>query len=134
MPEATDPLKQALIEQSRRLDLDEPLPPEPVILRDDLRYNRSFRLNHTSAQIAAWCSGEWTVAEIERKMVDRFDCSPEEAHRAVREVVDFLAQRRMLEGARRRLQRWGFFLNPMRLARILKYLIGYYFSHREDKS
>ena len=129
-PQTIDTWERALIEEARRLDPDEPLPVGAVILRDNLQYNRPLRLNRTAAQIVAWCNGQWTVAELEQKVAEWLSWTPEQARQVVQQVLDFLAQRGMLEDARRRVRRWTFFLNPVRLVRALEYIVGYHLFHK----
>ena len=101
-----------------------------VTLRDGLEYDRPFRHNRASAQIVAWCNEERTVVELEQAAAEQLGWTPEQAHQAVENVLNFLAQHGMLETRRRRLRRWAFGLNPVRLVRVLEYIVGYHVFHK----
>jgi hypothetical protein len=129
-PQTKDTWERALIEQARRLDRTEPLPNVPIILRDNLQYDRPHRLNYTAAQIVAWCDGRCTVADLEQKAIEHLHWTPEQAQQGVRNALDFLKQQGMLEGVRRRLQWCLYVVNPLRLARIVEYYVGYHVFHK----
>ncbi len=125
-----DTWERALIEKARRLPIDQHLPVGKVNLRDNLQYDRFYQLNHSSAQIVAWCNGQRTVLELEQAAAEKFGWTPEQARQAVKEVLTFLTEKGMLEGPRRSLRRLAFVLNPFRVARVLEYIVGYHLFHK----
>lgn len=129
-PPTKDTWELALIEKTRRLDLNQPIPETNVVLRDDMNYDRPFRLNYTAAQTIAWLNGERTVAEVEQRIVDTFGGTPEQAQQTLQQVLGFLTSNHMLDSWKRRLRYSTFFINPIRLFRGIKYVVGYHAFHK----
>ena len=58
-----------------------------------------LELNRTATEIARLCTGEWTVDDIVRHVVQRHThVSPVDITREVREFLKTLADRRLLQG------------------------------------
>lgn len=78
-----------------------------VRLRFDRRTGRhlllypetGLELNETATAIARLCTGEWTIDEMVNQLARAYtDVTPGEIARAVREVLDVLTDRGLLDG------------------------------------
>lgn len=123
--EVEDTWARALVEQARRVPLGSRLAPGRYLLRDSLKYDQCFELDHTAAQVIALCDGTRSVPELTKAVAHLLDIPYEEAADGVRNVLSFLSARALLEDTqrfRRKLRVWG---NPFRLWRALRYVAAY---------